>query len=86
MSPHLVEALNLVLAPQTISKNVNLEIIAKLLNSVAEKYGCYVRCEKLENSLKFMGDESHWARIIKEIMEFFSPQMEMAAAAVRVKS
>jgi hypothetical protein len=67
------------------SKNVNLEIIAKLLNSVAEKYGCYVRCEKRENSLKFMGDECHWVHIIEELMEFFSPQMEMLAAAVKVK-
>ena len=67
------------------TENVNLEIIAKLLNSVAEKYGCYVRCEKRENSLKFMGDESHWAHTIEELVEFFSLQMEMVAAAVRVK-
>ena len=65
------------------SKNVNLEVIAKLLNSVAEKYGCYVRYEKEENSLKFIGDESYWAHIIEELMEFFFPQMEMAAATVK---
>ena len=68
------------------SKNVNLEIIANLLNAVAEKYGCYVRCEKLENSLKFMGDESHWVHIIEELMELFFPQMEIAVSTVRAKS
>jgi hypothetical protein len=68
------------------STNVNLEIIAKLLNSVAEKYGCYVRFEKRENSLKFIGDESYWGHIIEELMEFFFPQMEMTAAAIKVAS
>jgi hypothetical protein len=66
------------------SKNVNLEIIAKLLNSVAEKYGCFVRYEKQENSLKFIGDECNWSHIIEELMEFFFPQMETAAAAVKI--
>lgn len=68
------------------SKNVNLEIIAKLLNTVAEKYECHVRYEKRENSLKFMGEESYWVHIIEELMEFFFPQMEMAAATVKVES
>ena len=65
------------------SKNVNLEIIAKLLNSVAEKYGCYVRYNREENSLKFIGDESYWRHIVEELMEFFFPQMEKATVAVR---
>jgi hypothetical protein len=65
------------------SKKVNLETIAKLLNAMAEKYGCYVRYEKRENSLKFIGDEDLWGHIIEEFMEFFFPQMEMAAAAVK---
>ena len=68
------------------SQNVNLEIVAKLLNSVAEKYGCHVRYVKEENSLKFIGDETYWAHIIEELMEFFFPQMEMAAAAVEVEN
>jgi len=66
------------------SKNVNLEIVAKLLNSVAEKYGCHVRYEKQENSLKFIGEETYWAHIVEELMEFFFPQMEMAVAAIKV--
>jgi hypothetical protein len=67
------------------SKNVNLEIIAKLLNSVAEKYDCYVRYEKQENSLKFIGEESYWSNIIEELMEFFFPQIEMVAASVKAR-
>ncbi len=65
------------------SKNVNLEIVAKLLNSVAEKYGCHVRYEKRENSLKFIGEETYWSHIVEELMEFFFPQMEMAVAVLQ---
>ncbi len=65
------------------SKNVNIEVIAKLLNSVAEKYGCYVRYDRRENSLKFIGEEDYWKHIVEEVMEFFFPRIERAAAAVR---
>lgn len=65
------------------SKNVNLEVIAKLLNSVAEKYGCFVRYNRRENSLKFIGDEDYWKHIVEEVMEFFFPQIERAAARVQ---
>ena len=67
------------------SKNVNLEIIAKLLNSVAAKYGCYVRYDRRENSLKFIGDEDYWKHIVEEVMEFFFPLVEKATVAARVK-
>ena len=66
------------------SKNVNIEIIAKLLNSVAEKYGCYVRYNHKENSLKFIGDQDYWKHIVEEVMVFFFPQIEKAAARVSV--
>ena len=66
------------------SKNVNLEIVAKLLNSVAEKYGCHVCYVKQENSLKFIGEEAYWSHIVEELMEFFFPRMEMAAAKVSI--
>ena len=65
------------------SKNVNLEIVAKLLNSVAEKYGCYVRYDRRENSLKFIGDEDYWKHIVEEVMEFFFPRIESAAVPVK---
>ncbi len=62
------------------SKNVNLEIVAKLLNSVAEKYGCFVRYDSRENSLKFVGDESYWRHIVEEVMEFFFPVSQQLEA------
>jgi len=67
------------------SKNVNLEILAKLLNSVAEKYDCFVRYDKLENSLEFIGDKSYWRHIIEEMMAFFFPQDALTPATVTVR-
>ena len=60
------------------SNNVNLEIIAKLLNSVAEKYGCYVKYDLKENSLNFIGDQDYWKHIIEEVVAFFFPQIDKA--------
>jgi len=64
------------------SKNVNLEILAKLLNSVAEKYDCFVKYDKQENSLEFIGDKSYWRHIVEEMMAFFFPKGAMTPAAV----
>ena len=63
-----------------VSKNVNLEILAKLLNSIAEKYDCFVKYDKQENSLEFIGDKSYWRHIVEEMMAFFFPQNAMAPA------
>lgn len=63
------------------SKNVNLEIMAKLLNSVAGKYDCYVQYISRDNSLKFHGDKACWRHIIEEVMEFFFPKTALAPAA-----
>jgi len=65
------------------SKNVNLEILAKLLNSVAEKYDCYVKYNKQENSLEFIGDRSYWRHIVEELMTFFFPENAMTPATAR---
>ena len=65
------------------SKNVNLEILAKLLNSVAEKYDCHVRYCKAENSLEFIGERSCWRHIVEEVMSFFFPQGAVAPAAAK---
>ncbi len=65
-----------------VSKNVNLEILAKLLNSVAEKYDCYVKYNKPENSLEFIGERACWRHIVEEVMSFFFPQSAAAPAAV----
>lgn len=59
------------------SKNVNLEIMAKLLNVVAKKYDCQVRYNLSENSLKFFGDESYWRHITEELLELIFPNSAM---------
>ncbi len=66
------------------SKNVNLEIMSKLLNSVAKKYDCYVQYNAQENCLEFHGDESYWTHIIEEVMEFFFPKTAMVPAAIKM--
>ena len=65
------------------SKNVNLEILAKLLNSVAEKYDCYVKYNKQENSLEFVGDRSYWRHIVEELMTFFFPLNAMTPSTIK---
>jgi len=59
------------------SKNVNLEIVAKLMNSVARKYDCRVMYSRCENSLNFIGDTLYWRHIAEEMMEFFLPNTPM---------
>jgi hypothetical protein len=66
------------------SKNVNLEILAKLLNSVAKKYDCYVQYLSCENSLKFHGEEACWRPIIEEVVAFFFPKAKTVPAMAPV--
>ena len=61
------------------SKNVNMEIFAKMLNAIAKKYDCYVRLNKEENSLSFLGDEDYWRHIAEEVMEMFFPKKDGAS-------
>lgn len=56
------------------SKDVNLEIMAKLLNSVANKYDCHFGYDPQENSLQFVGDESYRRPIAEEVMAFIFPK------------
>jgi hypothetical protein len=65
------------------SKNVNLEVIAKLINSVAQRYDCYVQYISRDNSLKFHGEEATWRHIIEEVMAFFFPKDALAPAVAR---
>lgn len=65
------------------SKNVNLEIIAKLLNSVAKKYDCHVQYLSRNNCLEFYGEEACWRHIAEEVMEFFFPKSRLSAVMVR---
>ena len=49
----------------------NLEILTKLLNSVAKKYGCRVEYIANENRLKFHGDDICCKHITEEALSFF---------------
>jgi hypothetical protein len=64
------------------SKNVNLEIVAKLLNSVAEKYDCCVRYDQKKNSLEFFGDDAYWRHIVEEVLALFFPLPQMRAVRI----
>ena len=66
------------------SKNVNLEILAKLLNSVAGKYDCFIKYDPCENRLEFIGDQSYWRHIVEEMMTFFFPKGAVPPAVSRV--
>lgn len=49
----------------------NLEILTKLLNSVAKRYGCRVEYIAKENRLKFHGDDTCCKHITEETLAFF---------------
>ena len=63
------------------SKNVNLEIMAKLLNAVARKYDCYVQYISRDNSLKFHGEEACWRHIAEEVLAYFFPKTALGPSA-----
>lgn len=63
-------------------KNVNLEIIAAILNSVARKYGCRVRYFARENRLKFIGDQTCFQPIVEEMLSFFCADPALAPVPV----
>ena len=49
----------------------NLEIISKLMNSVAKQCGCRVKYSPEEKSLKFYGDKAYRKYIVEETLAFF---------------
>ena len=51
--------------------NGNLEILAKLMNSVATKYGCSVKYDRKFKRLNFSGDPSHRLAIAHELVYLF---------------
>jgi len=55
-----------------VIKNANLEILTKILNSVAEKYDCHVECSAEENRLDFHGDRDCCRHITEETLAIFS--------------
>ena len=49
----------------------NLEVLTKLLNSVARKYGCHVEYIADENRLRFIGDHACCRHIAEETLALF---------------
>jgi hypothetical protein len=54
-----------------VVKNKNLEILAKMINSVAEKYECHVAYIDDENRLEFHGDGDCCRHIAEETLALF---------------
>ena len=52
-------------------RNLNLELMAKLLNSAAVKYDCRVKYDKAHHTIAFRGDESLRRRIVEETAAYF---------------
>ncbi len=49
----------------------NLEIICKLLNSVAKRCGCRVKYSPEEEEIRFYGDPDCKKFIVEEMLSFF---------------
>ncbi len=54
-----------------IYKNKNLEILTKLLNSVAKKYGCTVEYVAEEDTIRFTGGMDCCRHVTEEALAFF---------------
>jgi hypothetical protein len=52
-------------------RDSNLEIISKLMNSVALQYDCRINYDAKENTLIFCGDDRYMRPIVEETMSFF---------------
>jgi hypothetical protein len=52
-------------------RDSNLEIISKLMNSVALQYDCRIKFDAKENALIFCGDDRYMRPIVEETMSFF---------------
>ena len=58
-----------------VFKDANLEILSKLLNSVAKKYGCAVKYVAEENRIAFTGDNNCCRHVTEEMLTFFPRAM-----------
>ena len=52
----------------------NLEILSKLMNSVATKYDCSVKYDPDNSSMNFRGEDTLKRFIAEETMELFNKQ------------
>lgn len=49
----------------------NMEIICKLMNSVAKQYGCRIKYNPQNGGLQFSGDNDYRRYIVEETLSFF---------------
>ncbi len=49
----------------------NLEIISKLMNSVAKQFDCRVKYVAEDHCIKFFGDKAYQKHIVEETLSFF---------------
>ena len=61
-----------------VVRNKNLEILARMINSVAEKYECHVEYLDDENRLEFHGDQDCCRHITEETLALFPPDDNVA--------
>lgn len=54
-----------------VTKSKNLEIISKLMNSVAKQYGCKVTYCDATDSIHFHGRADYRRHITEETLSFF---------------
>ena len=67
------------------TKNVTLEVIARIINVVAKKYGCRVTYLPAGNTLRFVGDPTVWQWIVEEFMETFLQANGMQPVKVPIR-
>ncbi|GBC60349.1 hypothetical protein DENIS_1300 [Desulfonema ishimotonii] len=53
-------------------KNNNLELVSKLMNSVAAKYNCTVKYNRNDGGLCFTGDDAFKPLIAEDTMRLFA--------------
>ena len=51
----------------------NLEILSKLMNSVAKQWDCRVQYDRIDGVIRFSGDASLRRHIAEETLGFFRP-------------
>jgi hypothetical protein len=59
-----------------VYQNKNLEILTKLLNSVAKKYGCHVEYVAEDESIRFSGDMECCRHVTEETLALFPKASE----------
>jgi hypothetical protein len=52
------------------NRNLNLELVSKIMNSVAVKYDCRVKYNREANALDFSGDDQLRKFIAEETLAF----------------